>query len=62
MSELVKVLPYSESLPDEEINFGEENWNEDKMNVPRNFTLKQIKDLFYIHLSRSEFRTRIHSE
>ena len=34
MGDLIKVLPYSESLPDEEINFGEENWNEDQMNVP----------------------------
>ena len=40
MGDLIKVLPYSESLPDEEINFGEENWNEDQMNVPWNFTLK----------------------
>ena len=62
MNTIIKPLPYTNELPDEEINFGEENWEESKMNIPRNFTLKQIKDLFYIHLSRSKFRSRMHDE
>ena len=50
MNEIVKPLEYTEELPKEELEQGED-WSSEVMNLPRNFTMKQIKDLVFSFIS-----------
>ena len=54
--DIMSMIKTDESEQDEESEVDPIDWSDDKYHKPWNFTLKQLRDIFFVNLGRSKLK------